>query len=73
MYKLVWYRPWPQYYILLYKQAPPINLQYFHSLLQLIKNRTQEWYTDKYQLISDLLKSLQYDTHFAEATARNYI
>jgi hypothetical protein len=45
-----------------------------HNWLESIKTEPRNvWNTDKYQLLSGLLKSLWYDIHFARATARNYI
>jgi hypothetical protein len=45
-----------------------------HNWFESIKTGPRNvWYTDKYQLLSGLLKSLQYDPHFAKAIARNYI
>lgn len=45
-----------------------------HNWLESIKTGPRNVrYTDKYQLLSDHLKSLWYDIHFAKAIARNYI
>lgn len=44
-----------------------------HNWLESIKiGPSNVWHTDKYQLLSGLLKSLWYDIHFAKAIARNY-
>jgi hypothetical protein len=45
-----------------------------HNRLESIKTGPRNvWYTDKYQLLSDHLKRLWYDIHFAKVIARNYI
>jgi hypothetical protein len=45
-----------------------------HNWLESIKTGPRNvWYTDKHQLLSDHLKSLWYDIHFAKAIAINYI